>query len=284
MSPPYSRCFVVAITIICFGVGSAAAAPTLEQVQQFMQKNAIPVWQKAAVQIRGIRSNPPDSYAAETWKTLDAETDLSTGKAPLERATKPKDGKDLFVLSTWLRWRILSENADPRYSYAYASNLFYMRDSKGDFRKDAAIFFYQARLALSIDGARCVYQASPKSIAQGYESQKYIQPLIEQITQMPAKEKALAMLEAASIEEMRGERPLLGALCTRDARTMQRAIAAGQQPNEVSPSDRRVSQSLGKTYSIDVSGIEPEVISDDQWRRKRRELINSFVKKAIEVL
>ena len=272
------------MSIICFGAGSAAASPTLEQVQQFMQKSAIPVWQKATVQIRDIRSSPPDSYAAETWKALDAETDVATGKAPLGRATTPKDGKDIIVLSTWLRWRILSENADPRYSYAYASNLHYMRDSKGDFRKDAAVFFYQARLALSIDGARCVDQASPQGIAQGYETLKYIQPLIEQIAQMSAKEKAVAMLEAASIEEMRGERPLLGALCTRGARTMQKAIAAGRQAEEVSPSDPRASQSLGKTYSVDISGIKPEVISDDQWRKKRREIIDAFVKKAVEAL
>lgn len=277
-------CIATTLSIISLTAGNAAAEPTVEQMQQIMQRSAIPAWQKATVQVRGLRSNPPDSDAAETWKALDSETNVATGKAPLERATTPKDGKDMFILSTWLRWRILSENADPRYSYAYASNLHYMRDGKGDFKREAAVFLFHARVALSIDGARCVDQASPQSIALGFEKQKYIQPLIEQLALMSKNEKAAAMLEAVALEEMRGERPLLGALCTRGARAMQKAIVSSRQIEEVNPSGRRASQSLGKTYSVDVSGIEPEVISEAQWRKRRREIIDSFVRSAVGLL
>lgn len=280
----FVRYLAVATAIAGVVMCDANAAPTLEQVQQLMKRRAIPVWQNAAAQIKRLRDNPPDAYATETWKALDAETDVTTGKAPLARATMPKDGKDLFVIATWLRWRILSENADPRYSYAYATDLHYMRDNNGGFQKDAAIFFFQAKLALAIDGARCVDRASPDSIALGYETQKYVQPLIEQIGKMSKNEKAVAMLEAAAIEEMRGERPLLGAICTRGARTMLKAMASGRQPVQVSPSDPRASQSLGNTYSIDVSGLEPEVLSEDQWRAKRREILNSYIKSAAESL
>lgn len=275
---------IFTIVTSCAFVEAAVAAPTLEQMQQFMQKAAIPQWKNAASQMKSVRSSPPDAYAGETWAALDADTNVATGKAPLERVTTPRDGKDMFVLSTWLRWRILSENADARYSYAYASNLHYMRDSKGVFQKEAAVFFFLARLALAVDGARCVDQASPQSVGMGYETQRYIQPLMEQLSQMSKKDKAIAMLEAASIEEMRGERPMLVGLCTRGARTMLKAMTAGRQPERVTASDPRAADSLGKTYSIDVSGIEPDLLPEDQWRKKRREILDTFISNAVEAL
>lgn len=271
---------IIAVATLVF-TNNANAALTLEQIQQVLQKKAIPIWQNAATKIKYLIKNPPNSKAAETWKELDAETDITTGKAPLARATMAKDGNDLFLIATWLRWRILSENADPRYSYAYAADLHYMRDERGDFHKDAAIFFYNAKLGLDIDGARCADKASPQSIALGFETQKYVQPLIENIAKMSKLDKASAILEAVAIEEMRGERPLLEAFCTSGANSMLKAISAGSKPEKIKSSDSKIP---GDTYSIDVSKVKPQVIPDIEWQKKRREILDGYVKSAIELL
>lgn len=257
------------------------AAPSQEQVQQILHDSAIPIWQDAATKISNLINNPPNSMVAATWKELDVGTDMATGKAPLSRATMAKDVNDLFIISGWLRWRILSENADPRYSYAYAANLHYMRDNRGDFYKEAAIFFHNAKLALAIDGARCVDQASPDSIALEFEAQKYVRPLIENIAKMSKADRAAAMLEAVAIEEMRGERPSLEPICTRGATSMLKAISSGNQPSKIKSSDSTIS---GEIYSIDVSEVKPPLIPEVEWKKKRREILDQYIKSAIELM
>lgn len=292
----YQICWqIFAFVALCYLAISEAMATPSEQMQQamrqlgieqrstvqkLMQSTSIPQWEKARDQIRWLRLNPPDIAAAETWKSLDAETNTYIGKAPLTRATISRDGKHLFDLSSWLRWSILSENADGRYSYAYALNLHRMWDGNGNFNREAAVFFFHARLALKIDGARCVDKSSPESIAVGYETQRNIQPLIGQLAQMTLKERAIALLEAISLEEVRGERPPLSYLCTSGGQTIQKAISLGRQPE---PSSSKTSH-LGNTYSIDTSEIEPEVLPEDQWQKKRREILDDHIRFAINAL
>ncbi len=271
--------------IFALATASAAHAATAEQAQALVQRFGIPQWQRATAQIKALKANPPNTAMADAWKSLDAETDTATGKAPLARATTPQSADDLMVLSSWLRWRILSENADPRYSYAYAANLHYMRDAKGDFRKEAATFFYHARLALAIDGARCVDRASPDSVAVGFETQPYFQPLVSQVTAMSGKEKGIAMLEAVSLEQLRGERPALGALCSRGAQSVLRAMASGRQPELQKPDGSSSAPATQqKTYTVDVSGIEPSLVPEDQWKQKRTEILNKTLQDAAGLL
>jgi hypothetical protein len=264
----------------------ALASPSVEQVKQLMETTGIPQWQKAAAQAKALRANPPSASAAETWKSLDQATDATTGKAPLARVTTPRDANDFQDVTAWLRWKILSENADGRYSYAYAANLSYMLKSDGTplFAMESAVFFFHARLALAIDGARCVDRSSPESVTVGYESQPYFKPVIERIGKMSKKERAVAILEAVGLEELRGERPLLGQLCTRGTRTMLRAMNAGRAPVE-QPSDSAAGLGAsGKTYAIDTSGIEAELIPEGQWRTKRREILDHQIRNAAEAL
>ncbi len=258
---------------------SVLAAPTLDQLKLFMEQSSIPQWKNSASHIKNYVARTTDASAKSTWAELDAATDVASGKAPLNRATSPTDGKDLMNLSSWLRWRILSENADPRYSYAYASNLHYMRDSQGDYQKEAAIFFFHARLAMEIDGARCVDAAQPKRIASEIESQKRFQPLLAQLASTPERAKAFAMLEAVSIENMIGERPPLEALCAQGAQTILKALDAGRATEPASSTD-----SLGSVYSIDVAGVKPDLIASSQWSKKRKEIIDRATKSAYDIL
>lgn len=264
----------------------AFASPTVEQVKQAIDKNGMPPWKRAIAEIRAFRANLPDKDMAEKWKMLDAETDPAIGKAPLARATTARDAKDFQDITAWLRWRVLSENADGRFSYAYAANLRYMVTSDGTplYPKEAAVFFFHARLALAIDGARCVDQSSPESVSVGYETQPYFKPLLETIGKMSKKERAIAILEAVTLEEVRGERPPFVQLCTMGTRTMLRAMSVGRQPLEQSSDASGSIGALGKTYAVDVSGIEPELIPDEQWKVKRRQILDQQIRNAAEAL
>jgi hypothetical protein len=264
----------------------AFASPTVEQVRQVMEKRGAPQWQKSIAQIKAFRANPPDADIAEKWRQLDSETDPSTGKAPLARITSPRDARDFQDMTMWLRWRILSENADGRYSYAYAGNLHYMMKPDGTplYPVESVVFFFHARLALAIDGARCADPSGPESVAFGFESQPYFRPLIERIDKMSRKERAIAILEAVTLEELRGERQPFAALCTQGTKTMLRAMTEGRQPVEMPSKGSGSMNGLGNTYAVDVSGIEPEMITEDQWRAKRKQILDQQVRNAAEAL
>ena len=251
---------------------------TFENAKQLV-KTFIPDWEKAAAQMKSLQNNPPSDYARKTWAHLDSETNALSGIAPLERATDAQDVNDLFVKSTWLRRRILSENADPRYSYAYAGNLNYMRDKNGGFNDEAALFYYHATLSMTIDGSRCLDASSPESIMLGFETQKYMRPLLENIHKMPEKKRATLLLGAVAIEEMRGERPLIKSFCTRGNRTIMRALAAKKEMREVESGPGV----LGKTIAVDASGIEPELLDETKWREKRREVLDKYVRDAVAI-
>ncbi|MDB5893081.1 MAG: hypothetical protein JWQ88_612, partial [Rhodoferax sp.] len=101
-------------------VGSSLAQPvSLAEVQRIKAEVDVPRWREAAALSRLLRANPPDAATAEQWRLLDAETDPSTGKTPLDQidhaAVAWRNAN-----ARWLRWRVLSQNADARYSFAYA--------------------------------------------------------------------------------------------------------------------------------------------------------------------
>jgi hypothetical protein len=269
---------IAAITLGCLISGRVVAAPTVEQVKEVIQKKGIPAWQAATAQVKAMRANPPNVSTAEAWKALDGQNEEDA----FARVTNPRDAKDLNVMSYWLRWRILSENADGRYSYLYGANLSYVLDQKGApaYLKEAAVLLFHARLSLAVDGARCRDRASPESVVTGYETQPYLRPLVEQVSKMPKREKSIAMLEAVALEEFRGERQLLKRLCMRGAATALKALSSGVQPMP-QESDK---SSLGKTYSIDVSGVEPDLLSEEEWKLKRRQVLDNFIRSAAEAL
>lgn len=273
--------FFCALALNLYATG-VEAAPTVEQLKRVIERSGVPPWKQAIEQAKVLRTNTPNSNSSATWLALDAENE----KAAFARVTNPRDGNDLSILSMWLRWKILSENADGRYSYAYAANLNYMLDQNGLplYAKEAVIFFFHARISIAIDGARCKDQASPESVVYGYETQPYIQPLIEKVSKMSKRDKAFAMLEAVTLEQLRSERPLLDGLCTRGAATALKALAAGRQPMEQNQNSSASQKLPGKTYAIDTSGIEPDLYSIEEWKVKRRQILDRFIQSAAESL
>jgi len=91
------------------------AEPTLDQVRKVMVERSIPNWKKTATLAKEAIANPTNKSWKEIWQALDVEAAVGTGTKALARASNPRDASKLFANATWLRWKILSENADGRF-------------------------------------------------------------------------------------------------------------------------------------------------------------------------
>lgn len=271
--------FVVCTLVASFMCAPASAAPTYEQLQLYKERVSIPAWKNESQEMEAVRAKLPAPEATRVWESITAASDRDTGKTPLARITNPRNDAELQLFSLWLRWQILSQNADGRYSYAYALNLIRMsRPSGGDYFKEAATFFLHARFALSLDGARCTDPTAMPAIILGYETQATMRPLVERIAKMPMKERAQVMLEAVAIEEMRGERVYRPWLCVKGASLVAEAFRQGRVPEtSIVPEDGSHITS-GNTHTVDVTGIEPKLIPLDEWRKKRNQEIERTTK------
>ncbi|BDT67363.1 hypothetical protein os1_15390 [Comamonadaceae bacterium OS-1] len=244
----------VALLWACLGV---AQATSFEDIQRIKATEGIPRWREAAQRARALRADPPTAAAAAAWKALDAQTDPQVGKAPLDLTTGTLTSTDLLLNATWLRWRVLSENADARYSFAYAMDLARMRsgtNNSDNYDDEATIFFFHAKLALTLDGMRCTDRSKAEHLQNWYAALAGQQPLAQKAARMPLDEKSAAILEAITMEEMLGERPPMGWLCPRrDA----------EPPSTTAP---------------------PRFLSDDAWRKYRKDLLEQLTRNALKDL
>jgi rRNA maturation protein Nop10 len=231
----------------------AAHAVGFDDIQRTKAQVAIPRWKNAAALARLLHANPPDAATAAQWQLLDAQTDPQVGKAPLEQAAPGTSPAQRSANASWLRWRVLSENADARYSFLYAAQLEQMRDAKGDFDQDAIVFYFHAKLALAIDGTRCTDRSKAEHLTTWYAAQDLSQRLDQKVARMPAADKSAAILEAIAIEDMLGERPAMGWLCPRRA-----SDAETKAP--------------------------PRFLSDPEWRKYRTDLLEQLTRDAIRNL
>lgn len=247
------------------------AQATIEQVKQVMLGTSIPNWKNLTQKSQQIIENPPKSSWKELWENLDNIEKFSSKNA-LEKASNANNAQDMYGNITWLQNKILTKNADGRYSYVYAYDLHTINLSP----KEAAIFLYHARLALKIDGARCVDRASADNIKIAYENQPSLKPLIDMVNKLPLRQQSIAILEAISLEETRGERPPFELMCNQGARAMVRAIEQGKLPQKVEPNsvDNGLINGIGNTYNVDTTGVKEELIPTVEWQKVRREILD----------
>ncbi|MFA6179260.1 MAG: hypothetical protein WC696_06595 [Candidatus Methylopumilus sp.] len=262
------------------------AAPTNNQIKKVMTEKSIPNWRAATEQSKTVVNSPPNNTWKKDWEILDLESIKGNGKSALNKASDPKNVSDLQGNAIWLRWKILSGNADGRYSYAYSYLLSLMKDAGGNLSQEIAVFLYNARLSLSIDGARCEDRSSIDSVIAGYESQRNLLPILEMVDKLPQKVKAVALLEAVAIEEMRGERTGTEYLCGAGTKIMKDALNQGRQFEKLpdNASENAGINSKGNTYGVDITGIKPSLISEVDWQKKRREILELSISNAAKSL
>jgi hypothetical protein len=255
------------------------AGPSNEQVNHFLELK-ISQWRNLSENI-AMSKTTSDERVIKLWQEYDAETDNTSGKTPLAKIMQ--DDSDTAHKMAWLRRKVIGQNGDPRYSYAYAMALSRMMDDQGDLMKEATVLRWHAQLALKIDGARCVDQSSPQSIAISYESLPQMQQLINHINSMPAKEKAISQLEAIALERIRGERQPFGGLCTSGNLAKSEALKSkGVEATlkDVKDKPRELKDTTVKTINVDTSGIMPKYIDEAQWKLKREELLRKLTDSA----
>lgn len=278
------RIFLVGL-LLC--VNSAAfAAPTEDQVRKVMNEQSIPNWKKLTEQVIDFRKSPPVLTWVDFWKNLDEKSKVGFGTNALTTASSPQSTDELFADATWLRWKILADSADGRYSYVYAYLLGLMQAKDGNYLKEAAVFLYDARLAMAIDGAYCADSSSPETISMGYETQKPFGMLLEKLAVLTPKEIAIAQLEAVGIEELRGERAPFENLCTHGTQTQIKAMRDGRQFQKVPPSEVNSGNinATDHTYTIDATGIKPDLIPENEWKIKRRKILDKVISNATGLL
>lgn len=265
---------IVGSTLLITAV-TAFAAPTEDQVRQALAEKLIPNWTRAAAQISDVKGRLSSTPFQEAWNTLDDLAKSKSGTAANARASDPRDAKELMANSSWLRWKILADKADGRYSYSYSYLLGLMKNPDGDFMREAAVFFFHGRLAINVDGARCKDKSSVNYVIDGYETQPSFQRVRDAISKMTPSQRASVILEAVAIEEMIGERPTYDWLCVQGVRTMRRALEQGQTPEKIEgDNQKQFPGNQGNTYTIDTSGIKAELFSDEEWKRLRRKVLD----------
>lgn len=262
------------------------AAPTEDQVRKVMYEQSIPNWKKLTDQVTDFRKSPPVPIWVGFWKNLDEKSKVGFGTSALTTASDPQSTDELFADATWLRWKILADSADGRYSYVYAYLLGLMQAKDGNFLKEAAVFVYHARLTMAIDGAYCADTSSPESISIGYESQQSFRGLLDKLSVLTPKQIAIAQLEAVGIEELRGERAPFENLCTHGTQTQIQAMREGHQFQKVTPSEVNNGAINAKdhTYTIDTAGIRPNLILESEWKIKRRNILDKTISNATKLL
>lgn len=263
--------------MLCF------AQPSAEQLKQIVLQKSVPSWIRAIETSKQIKANPPVKSWPELWDNLDATEKTSSTQA-LTKASNATNGQDMYGYATWLRHKILADNADGRYSYAYAYDLMHMKDGKGSLLNEAATFLANARLAIAIDGARCRDSAGAEHLRLKYETQESLRPLVLMVEKMSARDKAVAMLEAAGIEEARGERPPMEAMCNIGARAIARALNQGQEPRKVDTDPAEKNPTMGDTYEVDTTKIKAELVPITEWRKARREILDKTISDAAKLL
>ncbi len=243
-----------------------AQATTYEDIQRIKAREGLPRWQQAAQRTQAQRAQPPTEAVAAAWDALDAQTDPLTGKAPPSVATgsttaNAPEHADLLVHASWLRWRVLSQNADARYAFAYAMDLDRMGNPRDNYDQEAIIFLFRAKLALTLDGMRCSDRSKAEHLQTWYSGLDRLKPLAKKAARLSLADKSAAILEAITMEEMLGERPPMPWLCPR------------RDTNTNTPQTE-----------ADTAPPPPRYLADGAWRKYRKDLLEQLTRNALKDL
>ena len=241
----------IVFVILLAGIVAFAFAQSHERAPAVLLQKDVLNWQDAARQVGAMRRDNADA-----WQKLDAEA-AAAGGAPPQRVTAPGSAPELLQYMGWLRGKILAGHADARYAYATAIDLGFMLQGGPEYLQGAAVFIYNARLSLAIDGARCAGQGSAETVAAEYESQNPLRDLAQKVAALSPRDKASALLEAIAIEQVRGAAgPTRAWLC-----------------NRAPPAAPRAGQPV-------LAGGAPQFLPEREWRKSRARILERETRRA----
>lgn len=273
--------FTPIVALVFLPFSQSYAGPIFEMVRSNIDQYGIPYWKRAASEIKTIRNRADTDAYLKQLDNLD--TDQSPKSVPelLRKTTTSSDAKELDANMLWLRWKLLSQNADSRFAYTYAYNLSRNHNVNGYLIGEAATFFLLGRLSLTIDGARCADKASHHAALMQIESAPGMRPIVEYLEKLSGSKRAETLMHLVSIEEMRGERKPQVWLCNLGAKSMLQAMD-NKENLKVVPSVGQPGS--GALVQIDTSKIEPKFIDDDRWREARREILINTIRSVVSAV
>jgi len=252
-------------------LSACTTAPTYETLQTEMTQKRIPYWKKNAevIQAKHQQVSRPDVLAQ--MNRLDLALSSSAAPAELQKQLMAKTPQEMEMNMEWLRWRILSQNADGRLAYYYAQYLSHARNERGSLMADAAVFMMVGRLALEIDGARCMDRSSPSHVKNQFESNPAIQQINAYLAKLSKPQRSDLFLHAIAIEEIRGERTSQSWLCSVG---LQSLIQAMNTPANIKTVLSTGNALATTTLQVDTSKITPQYKDEAAWKIERRQILD----------
>lgn len=273
--------FALILIFSLFSTLTCAEAP-VALVKKVITDKSIPMWKNRAQDAIALNKSPSDKSWKEIWNSLDNTEKTVSAAAAIQNASSPRSQNELAANLEWLRWKILTQGADGRYSYAYSFLLGKLKDSKGDLSTETAIFLNHARLSLAIENARCEDRTSSRSIIDGYELQEDFQPILKNTVNLPANVKAVSWLEAVAIEEMVGERPVFEKMCSMGSKAMLSAIRKESNINKTKDNKANIGSDIA--YEVNTSKEKVRRLPIEEWRELRREILDKKTAESAKAL
>jgi hypothetical protein len=221
---------------LCFGFTASLIAnpaharpdspdsPGADRLARYKTESSLPGWNMHLLAARGAPYSLQGEQDRALWRRLNEATDDTTGTGPLEQVTQPRNDDEERVFQSWLRWRVLSQRADGRYSFAHALNLAARQEATGDWMRAAAVYFFHGRLALLIDSSRCADSAVVEGVLNQVQSSPPMKALAKKVFSLSESEIAWAMTEASILEEVLGPRAPAPWLCKLGGKTAARVL------------------------------------------------------------
>lgn len=256
-------------------LSACATTPSYDTLQTEMTQKRIPYWKKNAegIQEKHQQVTRPDVLAQ--MNRLDLALNSSVSPSEFQKTLIAQTPQEMEINMEWLRWRLLSQNADGRLAYYYAQYLSRTRNAQGVLMTDAAVFMMVGRLSLEIDGARCMDRSSPSHVKNQFESNPGVQQINAYLAKLSQTQRTDLLLHAIAIEEIRGERTAQPWLCSVGLQSMLQAM---NNPDNVKTVPSTGNTLATTSLQVDTSKVTPKFKEEAAWKAERRQILDRVLR------
>ena len=266
------------LTGILLFTSSYSFAFSIESAKDEIKKSANTTWKYNIDQINNYIQNEKDSETLKIWDNLNKLYEKDAEREIIDLFSSVKSGEEAAAIRDWLRWIILTKNADGRYAYLYSYILDYEERRKRKKEKNSIVFYTLAHLSTEMDSLYCADKSARRIITNKYEKEPHMQALNEQKSKYSKQEMLNYAFNALSIEELRGAREPKAVYCQYSNNSILQAIKLGRTPKiETIQNGPMKGVTVASDFSIDTSDIPQEYISKEDFLKEREKYIDSVI-------
>lgn len=260
---------------------SQVSAFTVQDLRNDITHKGVPIWKHQADTMRKFVEKNNGSEVQKIWEELSQLTEKNMDEEFERFIVNPPTEQAMVVYANWLRWKILTKNADGRYAYYYAYLIQrgYEKSGNESMKNEPMIFYVLAHLSSEIDSLYCADKSARGQITRQYE-QKDFMTGVNNIKLTKSKSEMLQyFVNALSIEEMRGPRPPQAVFCRQGYESISKAVKLGRMPTaKVIAEGPMKGITVSDDSTVDTSDIQPEYISNEAFLDQREKFIISSIK------